>query len=199
MPIGAVNGIVTKEIHHPGHVGQIIAWTSHALASVATVNFEAPCHRWRGRTSRTDVGLHHDHITLPGSQHLIGQVDINPAYAVGRRGGCFRCNVVDWCIANCALDAQALTHPNEVGIRQTIGHQERLHRGTVVLGNRRKAVTGADHVNITSQLRIGRLLCFYGFYPCADAQVLAHPNEIGIANPVEAHQVGHAHAILAGN
>ena len=61
--------------------------------------------------------MHHRHITLPGRQRLIAQVDFNPAIAIG--GGRTKvAAALAWFGAG--LDTQALAHPDKIFTGQPV-------------------------------------------------------------------------------
>jgi len=79
VPIGAVHSIAaTAEVHHPRHVGEVVARPKHALFLILAVNAEGAfgCRCLARATG--DGRCQHNASILPRVEHLAGQVDLNP-------------------------------------------------------------------------------------------------------------------------
>ena len=85
VPIGAMDGVIRKEIHYPRDVRQIVTGAIHPLASNFAVDIKTTSYGRCGLDPRTDTRIHHRNIALPGDQRLRAEIDFDPTFSI-RRG-----------------------------------------------------------------------------------------------------------------
>ncbi len=82
VPIGSVDSIAAKKIHHVRHTRQIIPRSCHIRGYIFDIDLILPGHRRRAPGAGRDYEAIQKVFTLINLEILVSQVDIDPDFAL---------------------------------------------------------------------------------------------------------------------